>query len=208
VEQAAPVLDALAAADPENVGAAFRRFDAYRSLGLIHGYAGHKAEALESLRKAVEIMDGIVQRDTANTIYPLLRAEMQGRVANLLVEAKREAEARPYAEASVAYFRRIGESPDATPQQLIEAVKSAAETGVKSLRDYPAALRFALRADQLAQGKNPGALGYLAEAYGLNNNFPKATEAAQRGLALTPDSPSQLRTWLQDEVKEYQAKAP
>jgi tetratricopeptide (TPR) repeat protein len=213
VEQAAPVLDALAAADPENVGAAFRRFDAYRSLGLIHGYAGHKPEALESLRKAVEILDGIMQRDTANTIYPLLRAEMQGRVANLLVEAKREAEARPYAEASVAYFRRIGDSPDATPQQLIEAVKSAAETGVKSLRDYPAALRFALRADQLAQGKNPGALGYLAEAYGLTNNFSKATEAAQRGLALTPptkpgESPSQLRKWLEDEVKEYQAKTP
>jgi tetratricopeptide (TPR) repeat protein len=207
VEQAVPVLDELAAADPENVGAAFRRFDAFRSLGLIHGYAGHNAESLENLRKAAEILDGIVQRDTANTIYPLLRAEMQGRVANLLVEGKREAEARPYAEASAAYFRRIGDSPDATPQQLIEAVKSAAETGVKSLRDYPAALRFALRADELAKGRNPGALGYLAEAYALNDNFPKAIEAAQKGLALTPDSPSQLRTWLQNEVQEYQGKA-
>jgi tetratricopeptide (TPR) repeat protein len=101
---------------------------------------------------------------------------------------------------------------DATPQQLIEAVKSTAETGVKSLRDYPAALRFALRADELAKGKNPAALGYLAEAYALNNDFAKAIEAAQRGLALTPpakpgESPSQLRKWLEDEVKQYQAKA-
>jgi eukaryotic-like serine/threonine-protein kinase len=203
VEQAIPVLDALAAADPENVGAAFRRFDAFRSFGLIHGYAGHKAESLENLRKTVEILDWIVERDKVNIMYPLLRAEMQGRVANLLVEAKRDAEARPYAEASVAYFKRIGDSPDATPQQLMEAARSAAETGVKSLRDYPAALRFATRADELAKGKNPGALGYLAEAYALNDNLPKAVEAAQRGLALIPDSPSQLRKWLEDEVKQY-----
>ncbi|MGD0363980.1 MAG: protein kinase [Bryobacteraceae bacterium] len=211
LDEARPVLDELAAADPENVGAAFRRVDAYRSLGLIHGYAGHKAESLENLRKAVEILDWIVARDTANTMYPLIRAELQGRVANLLVEAGREAEARVYAEPSVAYFRKLGDSPDATPQQLIEAVKSAAETGVKSLRDYPAALRFALRADEAAKGKNPAALGYLAEAYSLNNDTPKALDAAQRALALMPptkpgDSPSQLRNWLEAEVKEYQAK--
>ena len=90
-------------------------------------------------------------------------------------------------------------------------MKSAAETGVKSLRDYPAALRFALRADEQAKGKNPAALGYLAEAYSLNNDTPKALDAAQRALSLMPptkpgDSPSQLRKWLEDEVKEYQAK--
>ncbi len=211
LEEARPVLDELAAADPENVGAAFRRFDAYRSLGLIHGYAGHKDESLANLRKAVEILDWMVQRDTANAMYPLLRAEMQGRVANLLVETKREGEARPYAEASAVYFRKIGDSPDATPQQLIEAVKSTAETGVKALRDYPAALRFALRADERANGKNPAALGYLAEAYALNNNYPKAIEAAQRGLAITPptkpgEPPAKLRQWLEDELKEYQGK--
>lgn len=208
VGEAVPVLDALAAADPENVGAAFRRVDAYRSLGLIHGYAGHQAESLDNLRKAVEILDSIVQRDTANTLYPLVRAELQGRVANLLVEAKREPEARPYAEASVGFFRKLGDSPDATPQQLIEAVRSAAETGVKALRDYPAALRFALRADERAQGKNPAALGYLAEAYALNGDYPKAINAAQRGLTLIPatnpgESPSKLRTWLEDEIKQY-----
>jgi hypothetical protein len=67
-----------------------------------------------------------------------------------------------------------------------------------------------LRADQLAAGKNPAALGYLAEAYGLNKNYPKAVEAAQRALAVTPptkpgEPTSRLRQWLQDELKEYQA---
>jgi len=41
--------------------------------------------------------------------------------------------------------------------KLIEAVRGVGETGVPALPDYPAALRFALRADQLASGKNlPG----------------------------------------------------
>ena len=81
-----------------------------------------------------------------------------------------------------------------------------------ALRDYPAALRFALRADREAQGKNPAALGYLAEAYALNNDYPKAVEAAKRGLFLIPpaktgEAPSKLRLWLQDELlAQYQAK--
>jgi tetratricopeptide (TPR) repeat protein len=210
LELARPVLDDLAASDPKNLGAAFRRVDLYRSIGLIHGYAGHKAESLENLRKAVEILDWAVPRDPANVTYPLLRAELQNKVANLLTEAHRDAEAQPYAEAGVAYFRNIGESPNATVPQLMEAARWLSETGVKSLRDYPAALGYALRADQLAQGKNPAALGYVAEAYALNGDKAKAIAAAQRGLALVPptkpaESPSQLRKWLEDEVKEYQA---
>lgn len=73
-----PVLDELAAAEPENVGAAYRRVDAYRSLGLVHGYAGNRAESLENLKKAVQILDDIVRRDPANTIYRLIRGELAG----------------------------------------------------------------------------------------------------------------------------------
>lgn len=210
LEEARPILDEQAADDPQNVGAEYRRVDLYRSIGLVNGYAGNAGEALRNLQTAVGILDRIVKRDTANTTYAVIRAELQGRVANLLLQAGRKAEATPYAQQSVAYFRKIGDSADATPQQLIEAVRSVAETGVPSLRDYPAALRFALRADQLAAGKNPAALGYLAEAYGLNKNYPKAVEAAQRALAVTPptkpgEPTSRLRQWLQDELKEYQA---
>jgi tetratricopeptide (TPR) repeat protein len=212
LNEARPVLDALAAADPQNVGAQYRRVDLYRSIGLVNGYAGNAIEALKNLQKAVGILDVMVKRDTANAIYPMLRAELQGRVANLLLQAGRKTEALPYAQESVQYFRKIGDSADSTPQQLIEAVRSLAETQVTSLRDYAAALRFALRADQLAAGKNPAALGYLAEAYGLNKNYAQAADAAQRALAITPPTKpgkpqSRLRQWLQDEFKEYQAKA-
>lgn len=212
LEEARPILDTQAASDVSNMGAAYRRVDLYRSLGLVEGYAGHAKESLEYLRRATTILDGIVKRDTANMIYPIILAELQGRVANLLVEAGRKAEAEPYAEASVGYFKKLGERPDATPAQLMECVRSLAENGIPSLRDYPAALRFALRADQIAGGKNPAVLGYLAEAYGFNKNYPKAVDSAVRALAVTPptkpgEPPSRLRQWLQGELKEYQAKA-
>ncbi len=135
--------------------------------GLVNGYAGNASEALQNLQKAVGILDVIVKRDTANAIYPMIRAELQGRVANLLLQAgQKNGGRRRTPRRASRIFGESGDSADATPQQLIEAVRSVAETQVSSLRDYPAALRFALRADQLAAGKNPAALGYLAEAYG------------------------------------------
>jgi eukaryotic-like serine/threonine-protein kinase len=212
LDQAVLILDQLAAADPENAGAAYRRVDAYRSLGLVQGYAGQKAASLRSLSQAAGILDVLVKKDPVNKTYSTLRAELQGRVANLLVETGREDEAALYAQASIGFYRKLGDSPDATPAQLMEAVRALAETEVRELRDYPAALRYALRADQRAAGKNPAVLGYLAEAYGLNGNFAKALEAAQRGLAVTPstkpgDPPSKLRQWLEDEAARYRAKA-
>jgi tetratricopeptide (TPR) repeat protein len=156
-------------------------------------------------------MDDLVVRDPANRNYALLRAELEGRVANSLADANRTQEALTYAEPSIAYFRKLGDSPDATPQQLISAIRSLAECGIESLRDYPAALRYALRANELAQGKDPAALGFLAEVYGLQRDFPKAIEAAERGLAATPskpgDPPTRLQKWLRDQISEYKAKS-
>ena len=212
LEEARPIVDAQAAADPSNLGTGFRRMDLYRSIGLVEGYAGHPKESLEYLETSTKILDDLVRRDAANRTYPVLLAEMQGRVANLLVEAGRKPDAEPYARASVAYFRTLGERPDATPSQLMECVRSLAEIGVPALRDYPAALRFAQRANQLAEGKNPGVLGYLAEAYALNKNYSKAAESAERGLGdMGPtkpgEPPSRLRGWLRQEAGEYKAKA-
>jgi eukaryotic-like serine/threonine-protein kinase len=212
LKEAQPILDAQAAGDPSNLGAEFRRVDLYRSLGLVEGYANHLKESLEYLEKSTDILGELVKRDPANRTYPVILAELQGRVANLLVLAKRKNDAEPYARESLAYFRNLGERADATPAQLMECVRALAECGVESLRDYPAALKFALRAAQLADGKNPAVLGYLAEAYALNKDYPKAVQSAGRALAVTPvtkpgEPPSRLRQWLQDELKEYQSKA-
>jgi eukaryotic-like serine/threonine-protein kinase len=212
LEAARPLLDAQATADPQNTGPEYRRFELYRSLGLVYGYAKDTANSLADLRTALSIMDKIMQRDTANANYPVLRAEMQGRVATVLFETGRSAEAFPYAQASVTYFKKLGENPAVTSGELMEAIRSTANNAVPSLRDYQAALRFALHADQLSNGKDPAILGYLAESYALNKKYPEAADAAKRGLAQVPapkpgQPASQLRQWLQSEFNEYQSKA-
>ncbi len=212
LEAARPLLDAQAAADPQNAGAEYRRFELYRSLGIVYGYARDTVRSLADLRMSLSIIEKIMKRDTGNANYPVLRAEMQGRVATALLRAGHSAEAYPYAQSSVAYFKELGENPAVTPGELMEAIRSTAENAVPSLRDYPAALRFALHADQIANGKNPAILGYLAESYALNNNYRQAADAAKRGLALVPapksgQPASQLRQWLQSESADYEAKA-
>jgi hypothetical protein len=92
---------------------------------------------------------------------------------------------RTFAEPSIAYLRKLADSPDATAQHLIEAIRGTAECGVEPLRDYPAALRYAIRARDLTQGKDASVLAYLAEAYGLNHDYANAVEAARQGLAAT-----------------------
>jgi serine/threonine protein kinase len=209
MEEACRALDQLAAEDPGNFTAAFRRVDAYRSLGLVYGYAKNRNRSLADLRKATEILAPLASAEPTAIAYGIVLGELQGRVANLLAQSGRMAEARPFAEASVAYYTRVGDTPSATVPQLMEAVRSVGETEVKPLRDCPAALRFALRADALSKGKNPAVLGYLAQAYEMNGKYAEATDAAKRGLASIPtgDAPSKLRTWLQEEFTKNEAKA-
>ncbi len=209
---AQPVMDEIAAADPQNATLAYHRMDLYRSLGLVEAYADKLHDSLRDLRQAVEILDDLVARDPDDWTYAVTHAELQGRVATLLVVTGSPAAARPFAQASIAFFKKVGDSPRATAQEIMEAIRATADTEVKDMRDYPAALRFALRADQMTDGKNPAIEGYLAEAYALNGRYPDALEAVRRGLsnmpaAKTGESPSRLRQWLESEARDYEKKS-
>ncbi len=93
----------------------------------------------------------------------------------------------------------------------MEAVRSTAEWPIESMNDFPAALRYAIRARSLTKDKDAAVLGYAAEAYGLNREYSSAIDAARIGLALAPPkpgaSPNRLQQWLLDEIAEYTAKS-
>ena len=97
---------------PRTSGAAYRRVDLYRSLGLVEGYAGHAGESLEYLQKAIGILDVIVKRDTANTIYPHHpRGTAGAGRQSAMSQAGRKAEAGPTPRPASAYFKKIGRQP-------------------------------------------------------------------------------------------------
>jgi len=66
--------------------------------------------------------------------------------------------------------------------------------------------------DQMVQrALDAGAHGYILKS-DLTDSLPKAVEAVERALAIVPppkpgEPVSRLRQWLQDEWKEYRAKA-
>jgi tetratricopeptide (TPR) repeat protein len=118
-------------------------------------------------------------------------------------------EARRYAEASLAYLKEAAESPNATVQQLVEVVRVLLDPAVKMLRDYPLALRYALRADALGKGKDLATLYYLAETYWRNGNAPAAVETARKALAMLPaagpgESSSKARRQVEERLAEYE----
>jgi tetratricopeptide (TPR) repeat protein len=209
LSEARDVLDGQAAADPQNASAAFRQVDVYRSLGIVQGYAGNAGASEENLRRAVEILDQLVERDPLNTSNRVLRASLHGRIGNLAAAAGRIQEARRYAEAGLAYLKEAAESPNATVQQLVEAVRVLLDPAVKTLRDYPLALRYALRADGLAKGKDLATLVYLGEAYWRNGNASAAVETARKALAMLPAvgpgaSVSNTRRQVEESITEYE----
>lgn len=193
--------------DPKNGTNTRRLMNVYRTLGMIHSNLGNKRDALADYRKVVELAGGLIALDPSKASNFVIGAEAQGRAAKLLAADGRMDEAAQYAKASIDTLKRIADRPDAAAQNLSEAAIVLMVTPIQSLRDYPRALRYARRADELAGGKEPGAVIYLAQAYANNGDAEKALETVQRGLAFVAPAPagqkpSEVRKSLEDELRD------
>ncbi len=203
------VYEQMAAVDPKNGTNTRRRINVYRTLGMIQLNLGNKREALADYRKVIELTNGLIAIDPSKVSNFVLGAEAQGRAAKLLADQGQMDEATQFAKASIATLNRIADRPDAAAQNLSEAAVVLMETPIHSLRDYPRALRYAKRADELSGGKEPGAVIYLAQAYANTGDAAKALETVQRGLAFVPPTepgqkPSEVRKALEDELRDIQ----
>jgi serine/threonine protein kinase len=208
LEEGRAILESLAAADPKNTAALYHCAIAYRNLGIVNGYAGRDAQTLAQYAKAIRVYDDLTQRDPANANYPLYRAELQARSGSLLAKRGRMDEARAVAGAGIAYLAQLAERPNAPAAQLQDAARYLMTTEVVALRDYPRALRFALRANEVSKGEDVGALEYLAEAYWLNGDAARAVETISQALAHLPptapgEKPSRARLGYEEELARY-----
>lgn len=76
VTEAGAILDAWAAADPENTNALYQSSGVYRTLGIVNGYRGDGARAVEAFTRAAAIHRRLVELDPNNKIYRFLRGEV------------------------------------------------------------------------------------------------------------------------------------
>jgi serine/threonine protein kinase len=180
------ILNGLAAKDPRNATIALRQVNLYRTRAFANQYAGHITEAIADYRKTIAILDGMIAIDPAKLSNRLVRAELQGRLAQMLAKNGQMAEAERTTKSGLDFWVEIAERPDAAPQNLEEAASAFISSPIPALLDYRRALRYAQRADELARGKDRTAIFYVAQCYEQLGDGPKALEAVERGLATFP----------------------
>jgi serine/threonine protein kinase/tetratricopeptide (TPR) repeat protein len=203
------ILDRLAAADPKNATNALRRVNLYRTRAFANQYAGHTKEAIADYRQTIGILDGMIATDPAKLSNRLVRAELQQKLAQMLVKDGQIAEAEQITKSSLQFWTEVAERPDAAPQNLKEAASAFIAGAIPSLLDYRRALGYAQRADQLANGKDFGAIFYIAQCYEQLGDGPKALEAVERGLATLPplatgEKPSRNRLLMEKHQRRIQ----
>jgi len=204
------ILDRLAAADPKNATIALRRVNLYRTRAFANQGAGHVKDAIADYRKTIQILDAMIAIDPTKISNRLIRAELQEKLAQVLVKDGRMEEAEQITKASLSFWTEIAERPDAAPQNLKEAASAFIGSAIPSLLDYRRALRYAQRADQLAKGQDIGAIFYTAQCYEQLGDGAKALEAVQRGMALFPptapgERPSRNRLLMEKHLRRIQA---
>src|SRR5439155_1802963 len=69
------------------------------------------------------------------------------------------------------------------------------------------ALKAAQRADELAQGKDPGIADTLARAYFDAGKPAKALETQERAVRLAKDAPPEIARQLKERLEEYRKAA-
>ena len=186
LKRAGDILDALAVRDPKNGTNWSRRANIYLTLAGVHMKLKDRRAGLNDYLNTIGIYDGLVAADPNKTSSRLVRATCEAFVARLFLADGRTAEGTKYARDGIADLVNLAERPGATAQYLREASIALMVSPILSLRDYPRALRYAERADELSNGKEPTAIAYLAMAYANNGDGQKALETVQRGLALVP----------------------
>ncbi len=206
LEAGKEIIVAISDADPLNMAAAYHCTNAFRSLGIVHNYAGRKQEALANFRQSVAYFDRLILGEPLNTHHPLHRAEALIRIGDLLVQTGRPAEAEVAAREGIAFLAKLADSPAATASQLLDAARWLMDTEVKSLRDYPRALRFVKRSDPKADGRDE----YLAQALHLTGDAAGAVAAIDRMIAALPpmapgEKPSRNRQLFNEARQRYAA---
>jgi tetratricopeptide (TPR) repeat protein len=167
--------------NPENADSQFN----FGCLLLDNGLAD---KAVPHLQKALQL-----RPELPECHYKLGNAFMQtGRAEEAIRQYEESLRLRPdYMEAGVNLAWILACSPEA------------------AVRDGARAVQLALRADQIAGGKNPTVIGTLAAAYAEAGRFPDAVATVRRAMQLPGvDSNSPVAGILRTYLALYQAGAP
>jgi serine/threonine protein kinase len=163
------------------------------------------AEALRCYRRAGELLEIECRADPKKTVWRQRLAEVLTDIASCLMETGQPQEARREAQRGLVLAKEVADSPGATRDQVYNYAWLSVTVDPSDLRDYAAALPYALRAVKMSTPAPPLCLHVLAQAYAGTGDYPRAVETEEKALSLF--SPSQAITRnqriLQDSLEEF-----
>lgn len=166
------IVRAFRTAEPEDRRAVYDTTDYHRTKGILYGYEGKRAEAVEQFKQAAALHEQLLRSGfDRNTQY--LRAELARRISDHLAALGDTAAARRWAQDALTRMRSLVSQPDPQPTHLQETAYLLLTVNDASLRDAKEALRYSRQAAKLLPG-DPGLLEVLAQALLANGELDEA----------------------------------
>jgi eukaryotic-like serine/threonine-protein kinase len=171
---------------------------AYQTLADVQQYAGRSADALQSIRRSLQMTEALTLEDPKDEQKQIARQQALMREIELLSENHLTEEARSETKRALAIMKPLAEQ-SVLFQHAEDYAQLLSTTPFTELHDDAAALQFARKAVAMTRETDPDILHALALAYERNGDTRHALEADNKALAMLP--PSVFRTRLERDVK-------
>jgi serine/threonine protein kinase/tetratricopeptide (TPR) repeat protein len=193
-------------AEPNNEKARGNVITTQTNLGNLFYYdLKNLPEALRCYRRAGELLDIECRVDPKKIVWRQRLAEILTDIASCLMDAGQPQEARREAQRGLVVAKEVADSPGATRDQIYNYAWLAATVDPADLRDYAAALPYALRAVAMSNPVPPLCLHVLAQSYAGTGDYQHAVETEEKALRSFPPGEAATRNQkiLQDALEEF-----
>jgi len=163
------------------------------------------AQACDTLREVIAIMDRMLRQDANNENWKFVRASAQVRLATDESLLKQGQDADSLARAGLAAYREMAQSKEASAMVLESAANAFATVQPASLRDPHFAVACAERAVDQSHRQRPAVLLTLAQSLHAAGQIDQARQVAKEALALLP--PQQTGAARSNIRKQLEAEA-
>jgi len=165
------------------------------------------AQACDTLREVIAIMDRMLRQDANNENWKFVRASAQVRLATDEAVLKQGQDGESLARAGLAGFREMAASKEASAMVLQSASEAFVKVQPASLRDPKFAVDCAERAADASHRQRPAVLLTLAQALHAAGQLDQARQVAKEALALLPaQEPGVARSNIRKQL-EFEAQA-
>jgi tetratricopeptide (TPR) repeat protein len=209
IQEALRTYQASATSEP-TAGASRNIAKVYKTMAEVQKRNGKPAEALDSVRRSLQITEALLEKDGRNRQYQIDMQQGLVLLIDLLIARGDAGEARRQTKRALAFLRPLAESNDASIYQIEDYVWLLVTTPFRDLEDNAAALRLARKASVGTNENDPVALDLLARATAKAGRYGDAVAIEQKAAALLPSKdsihgPSELRRMIDSNLAEFQA---